>query len=374
MTNSKLKLLILGSLPPPVNGATIYFSTILKSAIAQEFEITLLDLKFAKTIGDYGNFSLIKILRLISYCLQLCFILATKKIDMVYAHISYHRISFAKDITLMAISRLFGKKVVVCILGIGLERLYQNSGRFMRWFIRWGVGLGMYYVTPSLKMFERHYSSLIPVEKVRCVPFGIFTGANKSINKRIDNFEAIKVVYYSHFIKTKGIDDVLAAVPLVVQKNPNVKFTFVGTWDTEDHKKEALAILENETIDIKNRVEFSGLVTGDGEKACLKESDIFILPTYFESEGLPLSILEAMSYGCAIIATDHSGISVAVEDEVNGLICRPHDPIDIAQKINRLIDDRQLLYSLQENSLRIFHESFTAEKFSDNLVAVLKSL
>ncbi len=374
MKNTKMKLLILGSLPPPVNGATIYFFTILNTGVAQEFDIILLDLKFAKTIGDYGHFSLTKTMRLISYCLRLCFILATKRIDLVYAHISYHRISFIKDIILMAICRLFGKKVAGCILGIGLERLYQNSGRFMQWFIRWGIGLNKYYITPSLKMYERHYSMLIPLEKIRCVPFGTFTGATTSTRKRTDSTDTVKVIYYSNFYKSKGMDDVLAAVPMVVQKNPNVKFLFVGTWDNEAHKKEAMAILENESMDIKNCVEFTGLVTGDGEKTCLKESDIFILPTYFESEGLPLSILEAMSYGCAIITTDHAGIPVAVEDGVNGLICRPSDPADIAQKINRLVENRQLLRFLQENSLRLFHESFTAERFSDRLVTVLKSL
>lgn len=374
MASMRKRLLILGSVPPPVNGATIYFSTILKTKVAEDFDIILLDLKFAKTIGDYGHFSLIKIMLLINYCWQLCFILATKRIDLVYAHISYNRISFVKDIILMAISRLFGKRVVVGILGIGLERLYQSSGRFMQRFILWGIGLNEIYITPSMKMYEQHYSRFVPLEKVRCVPFGIYTGANSSTRKLLDISDPVRVVYYSHFIKSKGIDDVLAAVPLVLQKNPHVNFLFVGSWDNEAHKNEVMSVVENDTTGIKNNVEFSGLVTGESAKACLQESDIFILPTYFESEGLPLSILEAMSYGCAIITTDHAGISVAVEDGVNGLICRPKTPTDLALKIIRLVEDRQLLLFLQENSLRIFHESFTAERFGDRLDDVLKSL
>jgi glycosyltransferase involved in cell wall biosynthesis len=369
---AKKKLLILGALPPPIHGATVYFATLLKTKVATEFDVVLLDLKFADSIGGYGRFSPAKIMRLVSYVMRLCWVLITSRVDLVYAAMSFNRVSFAKDILLVATCRLFGRRVVGCILGIGLENLYDRSGWFMKCFISWGVGLYHAFVTPSLKMHERYFAKLLPLQKARSVPFGIFTDAGVPIRQLRGDSDSARLVFYSNFIKSKGIDEVLKAIPLVRQKNPNVSFLFVGAWDSDAHKLAAMNLVES--TGIAEWVKFRGVVSGDGKKACLQESDIFLLPTYYPFEGLPLAILEAMSYGCAIISTDHAAITVALEDGVDGLICRPRDPADLALKINPLIEDKHLLLSMQQNSIRKFREAFMAERFGESLASELLSL
>jgi len=371
-SKSKKKLLILGTLPPPVNGATIYFDTLLKTKVTRQFDIVFLDLKFADSIGDYGRFSLAKAGRFVGYAVRLCRILITSRIDLVYAAISFPPVSFVKDIFLVTICRLFGRRVVGCILGIGLENLYDHSGWFMKRFIKWGISLYHSFTTPSLKMYDRYFSRLLPLEKAQAVPFGIFTDADVPNRNLIEASGSVRIIFYSNFVRSKGIDEALEAIPLVTRKNPNVSFLFVGAWDSEVHKSAAMSIVES--TGIGEHLKFLGVVTGDARKTCLQESDIFLLPTYYPSEGLPLAILEAMSYGCAIIATDHAATASAVEDGVNGFMCHPRDSRDLAIKINQLIEDRQLLLGMQQNSLRKFRELFTAERFGEKLAGELLCL
>jgi len=372
MGEPKKKLLILGAVPPPIGGATIYFQTLLKTKVVDQFDVVFMDLKFAESVADYGSFSLRKIARLIGYAIQLSGLLLRNRFDMVYAVIQFNRGAFMKDVALTAICRIFRVRVVGCMVGIGLGQLYEQSGWLIRHYIKWGVGLYYAFITPSLEMYARYFpSDLLPLDKARAVPFGIFTDAEVENRERLEPGDPVRIIYYSHYIKSKGFDDVIGAIPIVEQKYPNTRFLFVGAWDSKKHQESIMSVVNSNGI--AAHAEFLGVTTGDTKKRYLQDSNIFVLPTYFEFEGLPLSILEAMSYGCAVIATDHAAISSVIEDGINGLICQPRDASDLASKIIELIDDRDKLYLIQKNNLKKF-ENYTAEKFGERLESELTAL
>jgi glycosyltransferase involved in cell wall biosynthesis len=369
---ARKKLLVLGAVPPPIGGATIYFQTLLSSKVAEQFDITFVDLKFADHVGDYGNLSLKKIARLIKYALRLSWLLITNRFALVYAQIQFNRGPFMKDIVFAAICRLFRARVVGCLVGVGLADLYGNSGTPMKRFIKWGVGLYYAFITPGLEMYTRYFpAELLPPEKARVVPFGINTEAGAVNRQRLGADDPVQVIYYSHYIRSKGVDDVVGAIPHVGKKYPNTRFVFAGAWDSQAHQESLMSLVNSNGI--ARQATFLGVITGETRQQCLRESNIFVLPTYFEFEGLPLSILEAMSYGCALIVTDHAAIGSVIEDGVNGLICRPKDALDVAAKIIELIDDREKLYRIQQNNLKKF-QNYTAEKFGERLAAELDAL
>ena len=220
-------------------------------------------------------------------------------------------------------------------------------------------------------MHERYFARFIPLEKARGVPFGVFMEGEIPVRK-LAGTRPIQVIFYSNFIKSKGVDEALGCIPLVTRKNGNVKFLFVGAWDSEAHCRDLMRMAES--VDIRGRVEFLGVVSGEAKRTCLQESDIFLLPTYYPHEGLPLALLEAMSYGCAVVTTDHAAISSAVAEGVNGFFCRAGDYEDLARRIIQLVDDRELLLRMQERSLHKFRQLFTAERFGEGLAKELSSL
>ena len=60
---------------------------------------------------------------------------------------------------------------------------------------------------------------------------------------------------------------------------------------------------------------------------------MFVLPSYYNLEAQPITIIEAMAFGCAVYATDYRGIPEILEDRVNGEFIKPKDPQDIFEKL-----------------------------------------
>ena len=98
--------------------------------------------------------------------------------------------------------------------------------------------------------------------------------------------------------------------------------------------------LEAERLGIAKNIEFTGWVVGAEKSALLGKAAIFVLPSY--AEGLPMALLEAMSCGTAVIATDVGGVAEVVENEKNGLLVPPGDVRTLGWAINHLLTDCEL--------------------------------
>ena len=89
-------------------------------------------------------------------------------------------------------------------------------------------------------------------------------------------------------------------------------------------------------------------------------SDIVVLPS-IKNEDFPNIVIEAMSLGKAVIASDFGGIREQLEDGESGFLVQPGDAEALAEKISLLTEDRSLLKKIGENARRRFSENFTRE-------------
>ncbi|ADV65822.1 glycosyltransferase family 4 protein [Deinococcus maricopensis] len=88
-------------------------------------------------------------------------------------------------------------------------------------------------------------------------------------------------------------------------------------------------------LGVQDTVTFAGWVDADQAGALLDASDLLVLPSHHE--GQPLSILEAMARGLAIIATRVGGIPDLIEDGVSGLLVPPGDPDRLCDALSALL-------------------------------------
>jgi len=129
----------------------------------------------------------------------------------------------------------------------------------------------------------------------------------------------------------KGTYDLIEVLPEIFEKYPKAHIYFGG--DGERAKAEQLCREKG----ILDHVTFLGWVRGAEKEKYLRECSIYVLPTYHE--GMPMSILEAMSYGMAVVSTYVGGIPHLIESGENGLLCEAGDKVVLQRFLMELLGD-----------------------------------
>jgi glycosyltransferase involved in cell wall biosynthesis len=105
------------------------------------------------------------------------------------------------------------------------------------------------------------------------------------------------------------------------------------------------------------RVRFQGFVSNDELPQWYREADLFVLPSVYETFGIPL--IEAMACGTAVLATRTGGVPEIVQDEVSGLLVEPGDVEQLAKGIGRLMQDDVLRQQMGQRGRKRAMERFS---------------
>ncbi|HEX9018011.1 MAG TPA: glycosyltransferase family 4 protein [Anaerolineaceae bacterium] len=144
--------------------------------------------------------------------------------------------------------------------------------------------------------------------------------------------EALHITTPARLYVTKGLNYLLDAIELVQSEHPNAEFKVYGGGPLRD---ELLEYARN--LGLNGAEIFPGPYTSREQLAeIMKKTDIFVLSSILE--GLPIALLEAMSYGRAVVVTPVGGIPEAIFDGENGLLCEPRDAQCLSKKIGYLIE------------------------------------
>jgi glycosyltransferase involved in cell wall biosynthesis len=184
------------------------------------------------------------------------------------------------------------------------------------------------------------------------IPTGIDTAEISNLKSQIPHKSQIPnpkeqsfvVTYVGRLESVKGVDDFLAAVVPLKKDYPHLIIQVVG-WFKDKHP-----IVDQYDRDVL----FMGLRDDVGD--ILKDTNIFVLPSY--SEGLSNALMEAMSAGCACIATEVGGNRFLVKNGVSGFLYSPGDRQALTGHIRRLIDDQAKRESLGKAARNRIEQEF----------------
>lgn len=124
--------------------------------------------------------------------------------------------------------------------------------------------------------------------------------------------------------------DLIQAISLLKKEGwlNNIKFIIAGSGSEEESLKQQASELK-----VEPWIEFAGWTDGKAKERYLKESQALVLPSY--NEGLPIAVLEAISYGLPVIATAVGDMAAAVREGENGFLIKPGDVSALADKIKK---------------------------------------
>jgi glycosyltransferase involved in cell wall biosynthesis len=224
------------------------------------------------------------------------------------------------------------------------------------------------------------YFSYLPYTKIVCVSN---MAKNDLINWIPSLSNKVLTIYNGIPLEDKKEDNIKYDLILVGSMRSNVKgidILLKSIKSIEGHiNKVAIVgdgILKDELINLRNNLGLEDKVDFLGNRNdinnLLEQSKIFILPSRWE--GLPVSILEAMSKAKPIIATKVGGIPEILEDGKTGLLVEPENEIDLAKAIKELLNNYDYAKKLGETGYNVVKNKFSIEKYSDNLYKLYNDL
>ena len=197
-----------------------------------------------------------------------------------------------------------------------------------RYLVKWIIKNSDYIISYGGKITEIINSLNSNYEKVIEIPAAIEKSwILKKINF-VDDSSKRKILFVGRNEDRKGFKELMTAINSLSNINTNLEFHFIGP-----------NLNSNSEISTELALNFHGLIKEDAlKKGIFDQCDVLICPSY--SEGMPNVILEAMSRGLAVIASDVGASSLLVDNE-NGILLNHISPSEILNsllKINSISD------------------------------------
>jgi len=247
------------------------------------------------------------------------------------------------------VSSITDKPCIITIHGSGLDRYPERRmPQYLR-PLRW-VNLIICQKTLAARKLK---SWGFPEKKVTLLTGFVDAEKFRPAENRSPK-ELFVVSFIGRVTAFKGPQLLLEAVPYILSKHPNTIFQFVGEGDSKEY-----LMGKAKSMGIVNHVKFLGFRTDVDE--ILKNSDVSVSLSLHENVS-DFALLEAMATGVPVVATDVGETRTTVKDGETGLLAKC-DPRDIAEKIGRVLNNRELACNLSRNERQLIIKEHSLEVF-----------
>ena len=218
-------------------------------------------------------------------------------------------------------------------------------------------------ITPSPHMKE-YYSTV--KNKISVVPNGIDFGEIENSDYVETDTLHPSILFMGRLEKIKGVDILIRSIPLVVSSIPDVHLYIAGSGE-EERTLKRLA----KKLNIEENVTFLGFISEDAKWSYYKFTDLCVVPSVDEPFGIVL--LEAMSCGKSVVASNVGGIPYIVEDGKTGLLFECGDIEDLTENVITLLQNKELREKMGAAGLEKAKE-FSWDKIVDKTLILYEKL
>lgn len=350
------RVLVVGPVPPPEGGVASVLLDIVHSDLADSYQFDLfprqpslpeeLKTSLGRNIYRFKRFAhfLGKLLRNHYYLV----------------HIHSPDSAFRGTVIFSALAKLAGTPVLLHQHGTDWESFYPEASAFRKFYTRAGLRMPT-RVLVLYELWKREIEKIVPnshVQVLRNLAHDIPPSSEADVKAIKRQWEIADddflVVTVGSVGWRKGSYDIVRSAPRIAEQDPKIKLVLVG------YEEKAGEFEETERLRHELGVEDTVILTGEAPRSAvphfLAAADAFLLPSY--SEGMPISIIEAMRSGLAIVSTPIAGIPEMITNEESGLLIPVGAPDDIASAVIRLKNDEGLRRKLGENARKAFEERF----------------
>ena len=287
--------------------------------------------------------------------------LSSGSFDLVHLNPSLGPKALIRDGVLLLLAKSFGKPVFVFLHGWDevCERRYVRPAA---WLFRAVYGqadcMAVLAGEFARKLRSLGYKNAIvcrtaPVEAEILECAKSFSRVDSAGNSETKQF---RILFLARVERAKGIYEALDAYEIVQRAYPETTLAVVGSGS---ELTGAVRYAERKHL---AGISFYGHLEGHHKIAAFQAADVYLFPSY--SEGLPISVLEAMACGLPIVASAVGGLRDFFEDGKMGYCLPCLSPESLAEKLCQLRNDTELRFSMSR-----FNEQYAREHFEPGRVA-----
>lgn len=359
MKTIEKKVLFVGPLAPPFHGQSIAFTEAYKNIEAR------------KRVINTNSSSRSKI-ALILLNARICILLLRARIlfkpDVVYFTCSRSTLGSVKDVMLLGLFFTSHAKIINHLHGADFKEFYNGlRPAFKKIYFRLFSRVNLSIVL--LEQMKDQFSDF-PHMSVAIVPNFYSKDLEGAGKKESDN---VNLLYLSNLIFSKGILTLLDAFKVISDKHKNVRLHIAGVFMDDDlmSSNELKTLFFQKLSKLpENSFRYYGGVYGAEKVQLLNSSDVFILPSFYKSEAVPLSIIEAMKCSNYIIVSDHNYLGKFISPS-QGKIVPKNDHISLAQAVEEIIENPVKLRLVQETNKVFAEKHFAPESYLESLTKAI---
>ena len=349
-----MKVIMIGSHLRVTGGITRVVKNYLESGLPRK-----VDLEYFPTY--YASYQFINIIYFFLQYTKLLIklVLFNQQYDIAHIHMSYKG-SFIRKKYIMQILNQKNIPIVLHMHGSQFKDFYNGSTIHKQKQIK--DTLNKVSIILALGEQWKEYYQSISKTKVVSLENAVFP---KQITEGSEEKKFITTM--GILSKRKGTYDLLdVALKLKGKINPNYKFLIAGDGEIENVKKRIRELNLEEIVIVPGWI-------SDQEKIdeIYRKSIIYVLPSY--NEGMPMSILEAMSYGVPVVSTDVGSISSVVKEE-NGFIIKPGDIEALSSCLINLLTDQSSIKKFEFYNREKIRTKYNIYDSVDKIIKLYNSL
>lgn len=169
------------------------------------------------------------------------------------------------------------------------------------------------------------------------------------------------ILFLGHVGPRKGVPQLVEALHLIADM-PGWKAVIAGNGQVDETKAQLTR------LNLLNRVRLTGWVGPNTVDELLLDADILVLPSF--EENLPMSVIEGMAFGLAVVTTPVGATEDIILPEVTGLLVPPGDATAIGNALRRLVGDPALRQRLGSAAIAYHRENLEITGYVERLVAL----
>lgn len=350
MKKKKLSILVSGPLPPPLGGMETYCQDYLKTNIPTDFDITFCRCTLIKQIHEAKGFLGVAI-RFLNRLLTLIvwlYMLIVKRPDIVHVHTNSGFGFYARGLMALLAERC-GAKAILHMHGAEFKEFYNSMSQSRKERTIRFLNANSILVVLSQEWLKFFVSIGISPDKIVVETNSVFLPEiveDKIINNKLT------VLYLSRIEKRKGVYELIDCI----KNNPEIqnKFSFVIAGPKTHGFDEIHEMVES--FGLSNFVTLPGPLVSEEKDAAYRNADLYVLQSF--AEGMPIGLLEAMSYGLVCITTPVGGIPDVIHHRENGFLIPPGDPKALAETLQMIGSNSDLRNYVSKQARKTIEQKY----------------